>query len=282
MAKERVPMRKVREILRMRWELKLSVREVAKSLGVSVGVVSKVANRAHLAGLDWASAQPLSEAELEVKLYGAGTRRDRSRPAPDPVWIHAELRRAGVTLELLHLEYLEQHPTGLRYTAFCDVYRGWLSTRGLSMRQVHKAGEKCFVDYSGKKPCIVDPETGQKIEVELFVAVLGASGFVYAEATRTQRSADFIGSHNRAFEEFGGVPRMVVPDQLRSAVSSPCRYEPGSNGRMPSGRVTTTPPWCRPGLASRGTRRRWKWPCRWSSDGSWRVCATRSSSRSRR
>lgn len=227
MAKERVPMRKVREILRMRWELKLSVREVAKSLGVSVGVVSKVANRAHLAGLDWASAQPLSEAELEVKLYGAGTRRDRSRPAPDPVWIHAELRRAGVTLELLHLEYLEQHPTGLRYTAFCDVYRGWLSTRGLSMRQVHKAGEKCFVDYSGKKPCIVDPETGQKIEVELFVAVLGASGFVYAEATRTQRSADFIGSHNRAFEEFGGVPRMVVPDQLRSAVSSPCRYEPG-------------------------------------------------------
>ncbi len=143
------------------------------------------------------------------------------------MWIHTELKRPGVTLELLHLEYLEAHPTGYRYTAFCDVYRGWMCKQQVSMRQVHRGGEKMFVDYSGKKARVVDPTTGEVREVELFVAVLGASSATYAEASESQRAEDFVASHVRAFAYFGGVTAIVVPDQLRSAVGRPCAYEPG-------------------------------------------------------
>ncbi len=115
-------------------------------------------------------------------------------------------------LKLLHLEYLEQHPDGYRYTRFCDLYRAWLTRRGLSMRQVHRAGEKLFVDYSGKKPEIVDPHTGEVREVELFVAVLGASNYTFVEATATQQIADWIQSHVHAFEFLGGATGAVVPD----------------------------------------------------------------------
>lgn len=223
-------MSKVREILRLRWEQRRSVREVARATGASVGVVSTVTTRARRAGLDAEGVAALEDELLEARVYGprASTgRRDPVRPVPDPVWMHTELRRAGVTLELLHQEYLEAHANGYRYTAFCDVYRRWLARQQLSMRQVHRGGERMYVDYSGKKPRIVDPRTGEVREVELFVAVLGASSMTYAEATETQRADDFVASHVRAFEYFGGVTAIVVPDQLRSAVGRPCAYEPG-------------------------------------------------------
>src|SRR5262249_17281436 len=174
-----------------------------------------------------AAVEVLDDEELEQRMYGGRkhARRDE-RSLPDPSWMHAELRRPGVTLELLHLEYLREHPDGFRYTAFCDAYRRWLDRRGLVMRQYHKAGDKTFVDYSGKKLHIVDRTTGELVEVELFVAVLGASNLTYAEATRTQTLGDFIASHVRTFAYFGGATRIVVPDQLRSAVRAPCRYEP--------------------------------------------------------
>jgi transposase len=127
---------------------------------------------------------------------------------------------------LLHLEYLEQQPTGLRYTAFCRHYRRWAAERQPTMRQVHHAGDKLFVDYSGKRLQIVEPTTGEVTEVEFFIAVLGASNFIYAEATRTQTVGDWIGSHVRTFEAIGGVPKAVVPDQLKSGVTRACRYEP--------------------------------------------------------
>ncbi len=226
---ERLPMSKTREILRLSWALGLSVREVARATSASTGVVSKTANRAKNAGLSWADVEALDDAELERRLYGGPkfTRVDRAEP--DPVWIHRELRRAGVTLELLHLEYLAAHPDGYRYTAFCERYRTWHARQGIVMRQVHQAGEKGFVDYSGKKPRFYDPLTGEEIEVELFVAVLGASNYTFATTTRTQRVADFVSSHVKAYEYFGGVPRITVPDQLRSAVSVPSRYEPTIN-----------------------------------------------------
>src|SRR5206468_3107247 len=123
--------------------------------------------------------------------------------------------------------YLEQHPDGYRYTQFCEVYRRWLQRRGLSMRQVHRAGETRFVDYAGQKPTIIEPTTGEVIEVELFVAVLGASNYTYAEATRTQQVPDWVASHQRALQFFGGVTAAIVPDQLKSGVVVPCRYEPG-------------------------------------------------------
>lgn len=226
MATERLEVRQIREILRLRAQGR-TVREVARCLGVSVGSVQKTAARAVTAGLTWSTAEALDERTLEERLYGRPAMPGDDRPRPDPVHMHQELKRVGVTLELLHLEYLEAHPSGLRYTAYCDVYRRWLGRAGVVMRQTHKAGEKCFVDYSGKKPTYIDGRTGEVVEVELFVAVLGASNYTYAEATETQRVPDFIASHVRAYEYFGGVTEMTVPDQLKSGVTKSCRYEPG-------------------------------------------------------
>ena len=227
MATERLPMRKIREILRLRQQRGLSVRETARSLGVSSGVVSKTVSRAEKAGVSWEVAEGLNDAALEERLYGraAGPRDDR--PRPDPIYLHTELRRPGVTLELLHLEYLEQHPTGLRYTAFCDDYRKWLGKTSVTMRQLHKAGEKCFIDFSGVRPFYLDSATGEQVFVELFVAVLGASNLTYAEVVSSQKVEDFVSAHVRALAYFGGVPAMFVPDGLKAAVIMPCRYEPG-------------------------------------------------------
>ncbi len=222
-------MSKTREILRTRWALGLSVREASRATGASTGVVSKTESRAKAAGLTWELVDELAEAELERRLYGGPKHTRVDRAEPDPVWIHRELRRTAVTLELLHLEYLSAHPDGFRYTAFCDRYRQWLDRQGLVMRQVHKAGEKGFIDYSGKRPHFIDPTTGERVDVELFVAVLGASNLTYATATLTQRVPDFVASHVKAFEYFGGVPNMTVPDQLKSAVTIPSRYEPTIN-----------------------------------------------------
>jgi len=227
MATERLSMRKIREILRQKWVLACSHRQVAASLSVSLGTVTGVLRRATHAGLDWPQVQQLPDDTLEARLYGAAPPGGRGRPVPDCAYLHTERKKPGVTLELLHLEYLEQHPDGYRYTRFCDLYRRWLKRRGLSMRQVHRAGEKCFVDYAGTKPRIIDATTGEVIEVELFVAVLGASNYTYAEATRTQQVPDWIASHQRAFQFFGGVTMAIVPDQLKSGVVVPCRYEPG-------------------------------------------------------
>jgi transposase len=227
MATERLPMRKIREILRLRREQGLSVREAARALGVSVGVVSKTSARAEKAGVTWTVAESLSDVELEARLYGRPPGPNDDRPRPDPVYTHTELRRSGVTLELLHLEYLERHPTGLRYTAFCEVYRRWLSRASVVMRQQHKAGDKCFVDFSGVRPHYVDPATGERVSVELFVAVLGASNLTFADVTVSQRVEDFVAAHVSALEYFGGVPGMLVPDQLKAAVTVSCRYEPG-------------------------------------------------------
>jgi transposase len=157
MAAERLSMRKTREILRQKWELGRSHREVAHSLSVGLGTVSDVVHRARRAGLDWAQVQTLAEEALEARLYGARAAPGGSRPRPDCSYLHTERRKPGVMLELLHLEYLEQHPDGYRYTQFCEIYRQWLARRRLTMRQVHRAGEKCFVDYAGKKPSLIDP-----------------------------------------------------------------------------------------------------------------------------
>ena len=228
MGAERLSMRQLREILRQKWALGLAHRAVAQSLRVGVGTISSVLTRAQGAGLDWAQVQGLTDEALESRLYGrpevVGR---RQRPAPDCAWIHAERRKPGVTLELLHLEYLERQPDGYRYTRFCDLYRRWLKRRGLTMRQVHRAGDKCFVDYAGQKPRLLDPATGEVKEVELFVAALGASNYTYAEATATQQVPDWIASHTRAFAFFGGVTTAIVCDQLKSGVVVPCRYEPG-------------------------------------------------------
>src|SRR5438128_2721046 len=227
MATERLSMRQTREILRQKWRLGRTHREVAQSLGISCGAVGTTVLRARAAGLAWAQVEALDDEALHARVYGPPTPPTRHRPLPDCAYLHAERRQPGVTLELLHLEYLEQHPDGYRYTQFCEVYRRWLRRRGLSMRQVHRAGAKLFVDYAGKKPTMIEAPTGEVITVELFVAVLGASNYTYAEATRTQQVPDWIASHQRAFAFLGGVTAALVCDQLKSGVVIPCRYEPG-------------------------------------------------------
>jgi transposase len=219
-------MRHIREILRQKVALGRSHREVAKSLGISPSTVANVFSDARSLGLDAAAVEKATDAELEAQLY-AKTPSTTARPEPDCAVLHLELRRPGVTLALLHVEYLTQHPDGVRYTAFCDRYRAWSKRRSPVMRQVHVAGDKLFVDYAGMKPRIVDAATGEIIEVELFVAVLGASNYTFAEATRTQSVPDFVGSVSRALTFLGGVPRAIVPDQLKSAVIKACRYDPG-------------------------------------------------------
>lgn len=223
---ERLPMHRVREILRLRWVLGLGVRQAAASAGIGRSVISKTTLRAEAAGLSWAAVEGLSDQALEELLYGPPRPPSKGRAEPDLLYVHTELRRPGVTLELLHLEYLREHPEGYRYTAYCDRYRAWQKRLGLWMRQVHRGGEKAFVDYSGKRPSFIDPATGECVVVEFFVGVLGASSLTYAEATLTQRVPDFLGSHVRMFEYFGGVPQVVVPDQLKSAVTVASRSAP--------------------------------------------------------
>ena len=225
MATKRLTMIKIKEILRQKWVLELSHREVARSMGVSAGVVGATLRRASEAGLaQWSQVEPLADVALEQQLYGR--KFEGSRPLPDCPHIHAERSRPGVTLQLLHHEYLEQHPLGYQYTRFCDLYRAWLKRRRLSMRQVHKAGEKMFIDFSGQRPRVADRQTGELIKVELFVAVLGASSYTYAEAIPNQQAPHWIRAHCNAIQYFGGSPQVYVPDNLKSAVTKACRYEP--------------------------------------------------------
>jgi len=226
MAPERLPMPKIREILRLKWKLGKSHRETARSLGISAGGVGTTVSRAKRAKLSWEDVEKLSDEELQTRLYGAPGPPGAPRPMPDLAQIDIELRRVGVTLELLHVEYLRKHADGYGYSRFCELHREWRNSRNLTMRQPHRAGEKMFVDYSGKKPNIIDSKTGEVHDVELFVAALGASNKTYAEATKTQQSADWIASNIHALEYFGGVPGALVPDQLKSAVTKACRYEP--------------------------------------------------------
>ena len=229
MAQERLPMRKIREILRLRWCLGYGVRQTASSVGLSTGVVSRATTRAEATGLDWEATEALSEADLEQRLYGRAVAAGTARAEPDPSWMEAELRRPGMTLELLHLEYLAEHPSGLSYTAFCERCRRWKRRHRVTLRQPHKAGERLQVDYSGKRAWTTSPETGERTAVELFVAVLPASGLIFAKGTHTQQLRDWVSAHVDALEYIGGVPRALVPDQLRSAVSEPDAYESGIN-----------------------------------------------------
>ncbi len=229
-------MRKVREVLRLRFGVGCSQRQIQASTGLSKGSVSEYLTRAATAGVTWETAQSLSDAETEALLFrDVGRNEPIGRSPIDFAWTHNELRKTGVTLQLLCSEYQEaavDRGDGTRpyqYSQFCDLYTDWRKTLAYSLRQVHRAGERLFVDYSGKRPRIVDRATGEVIEVELFVAVLGASNYTYAEATRSQKKLDFVASSIRTLEYLGGVPEIVVPDQLRSAVSGPDRYDPELN-----------------------------------------------------
>jgi len=230
MPANRLSMRKIKEVLRLKWANDLSDRKIAQSCNISRPAVANYVERAEQAGLSWPLPDTLTDAELERLLFPTLHKSsDRDRVPPDLLKVHQELQKKNVTLFLLWQEYREQHPKGYQYSWFCDQYRHWLGTRDLSMRQTHRAGEKLFVDYAGQTLPVIDPRTGEIRSAQIFVAVLGASNYTYAEATWSQSLPDWIGSHQRSFTFFGGLPELVVPDNLLSGVTKAHRYEPDLN-----------------------------------------------------
>lgn len=223
-------MRKVQEVLRLLLVCGLSQRQVSRASGVGRASVAEYFERAQKAGLleTWGS---LSAEELEGRLYPPARRPPAPSERPEADWaaVHEELKRRDMTLSLVWQEYREQHPDGYQYSRFCDLYRAWRGKLDLSMRQVHRPGEKLFVDYCGATVPVVDASTGEVREAQVFVAVWGASSYTFAEATWSQGLSDWIGSHVRAFEFGGGLPELVIPDNLRSGVTRTCRYEPELN-----------------------------------------------------
>lgn len=223
-------MRKIRETLRLHHDSGLGQRPISRCLNISRTTVGDYLHRAKMAGLGWPLPEALTDQELYSLLFPPAVPVLASdRPLPDCAYLHTELKRKGVTLMLLWEEYQSEHPQGYRYSHFCELYRQWTRKLKISMRQVHKAGEKLFVDYAGQTLPIVNPHTGEITDAQIFVAVLGASSYTFAEATLSQNLPDWLGSHARVFEFFGGVPELVIPDNLKSAVSKPCRYEPDLN-----------------------------------------------------
>ena len=229
MAYTRLSMRKTREILRLHHSAALSNRAIARSLKLSASTVSECLARARAAAVRWPLPGTMTDTALEQALYPPPP--ERSVPRPLPAWatVHQELKRKGVTLMLLWEEYKAAHPNGVMYSAFCDHYRAWCGQLDVVMRQDHRAGDKLFIDYAGQTVPIVNRDTGEINQAQIFVAVLGASNYTYAEATLTQTLPDWIGAHTRAFAFLGGVPNVLVPDNLKAAVTTAHRYEPDLN-----------------------------------------------------
>lgn len=230
MPAKRLSVRKIKEILRLKWANGLSNRQIARVCGVSRPTVADYLRRAAGAGIRWPIPAEFDEATLERRLFpSVPALPARERGVPDWSVIHNERKRKGVTLFLLWQEYREHHPQGYQYSWFCDHYRIWCRHLDVVMRQDHRAGEKLFVDYAGQTVPVVNKHTGEAKQAQIFVAVLGASNYTYAEATWTQTLPDWIGAHSRTFAALGGVPELVVPDNLRTGIHKAHRYEPELN-----------------------------------------------------
>ncbi|MBP8191937.1 MAG: IS21 family transposase [Aquabacterium sp.] len=226
----RVTMSKIRHTLQLLHSGNLSTRQIGAALGISKSTVSEIASYTRAAALDWEQAQQLSDEELQARLYRPPVARQSRHLEPDYAHLHGELKRPGVTLQLLWEEYQQQHQgAAYKYSAFCEKYQQWAKRLKRSMRQTHEAGDKLFVDYAGQTVPVVDASTGEITQAQVFVAVLGASNFTYACATPTQKAPDWVASIIATLEFIGGVPRLLVPDQPRALMARPDRYEPTSH-----------------------------------------------------
>jgi transposase len=231
MAKDRLSMRKFKEVLRLKYEHGLTNRKIAKSCAMSHVTVGKYLTLAENAGITWPLPDDIDDGQLEQRLYRKVPRPDSQQPVmPQMEYLFKELKRKHVTLQLLWYEYKQDYPEGYQYSYFCELYQKWRKGLDISLRQEHLAGEKLFIDYAGQTVPIIDPGTGKiGLAAQVFIATLGASNYSYAEATASQTLPDWIKSHIRALEFFGGVPQILVPDNLKSGVTHPCRYEPDVN-----------------------------------------------------
>lgn len=225
-----ISMRKLKEILRLKYGAGLSHRQIGRSLAISPSVISRYANRAAQLGIkQWPLPPEWDDAALHRAFLQTQVKM-KKHSLPDWATVHKELRNKCVTLQLLWEEYGERNPGGsYSYNHYYRMYREWLKTTSPSMRQIHKAGEKLFIDYCGPTVDITNPDTGEIRTAQIFVAVLGASSYTWAEATWSQQLEDWVMSHVRCFQWLGGVPELVVPDNLKSATSRACKYDPDIN-----------------------------------------------------
>jgi transposase len=224
-------MRQVRDVIRLK-SAGVSHHEIARRVGVAPSTVRLTLRRVAAAGLSWPLPAEMSDVALEAALFSAvGTKQGHRRQAePDWALIHRELKRKHVTLAILWDEYIEAQPDGYRYSRFCELYRSWEGRISVTMRQSHAGGDKLFVDYAGDTvSVIIDRLTGERRAAQIFVAVMGASNFTYAEASWTQGLGDWIGAHTRALAALGGVPNLLVPDNTKVAIIKACLYEPQVN-----------------------------------------------------
>lgn len=229
MAKRRLSMRKIIEVLRLHSEHQMSIRQIAKSCSLAHSTVREYLQRARQAGLTWPLDPNLDNTDLEPVLFPERSLPADRRAMPHMEYLYKEMKRRGVTLQLLWYEYRKGNPEGYQYSQFCHHYRLWTKKLDVTLRQEHRAGEKLFVDYAGQTVPIVDPSTGEVMQAQIFVAALGASNYTFAEASRAQDLPSWIRSHVHAFEFFGGVSDILVPDNLKAGVTHPCRYEPDLN-----------------------------------------------------
>jgi len=223
-------MRKIKEVLRLKWAHELSNRHIAKSCSISHSTVADYVLRAKLAGLSWPLDPEMDDAAIENLLFPTTDKQaTEKRQMPDLEYLYREMKKKSVTLQLLWYEYKQANPDGCQYSQFCNLYRQWVKKLDLTLRQEHRAGEKLFIDYAGQTVSIVNPKNGEITEAQIFVATLGASNYTFAEASLAQDLPSWIKSHIHAFEFFGGLPEILVPDNLKAGVTNPCRYEPDIN-----------------------------------------------------
>ena len=219
-------MRQIKDVLRLKLELHHSHQHIATSLGISKGVVTKYIKLANTAGLHWPQIQTMDEMALHQLLMGGAPTRASAFVAPDYAKVRQELQRKGMTLMLLWQEHSERHPDGAihSYSQFCENYRQFAKTLKRSMRQIHRAGEKLFIDYAGPTVGLTDSS-----RAHIFVSALGASGYTFAYATAHETMADWLGATAQALRFYGGVVELIVPDNPKAMIANPDRYEPRAN-----------------------------------------------------
>lgn len=223
-------MRKVKEILKLKHGAGLSYHQIARGVNVSTSTVHDIIGRFNKAGLSWPlPAEFECEKALEKRLYPEQKAVKEKKPEPDMALIYKELKKKSVTLQLLWEEYKDLNPDGYQYSYFCEKFNHWRSKLNPVLRHFYRAGERMEIDYAGQTMQIVDPETGEIYDAYLFIAVLAASNYFYAEAVLSVDQASWIASHVRTFEFFGGVTEILVPDNPTTGVTHPCRYEPELN-----------------------------------------------------
>ena len=231
MPRRRMNIRVIKEILRLKFARNLSIREIGQSVNKGKSNIQRLIHKAQEAGLGWPLPEDMDDEALEGLLYPETEEISDGKAVPDWAHVHKELKRSGVTRHLLWEEYSMENPDNhYSYSRFCELYEEWFKkNRNPSMRQIHRAGEKCFEDYAGHTVLITDPKTGKQGKAQIFVGVLGASNYTYAEASSSQSLENWLESQSRMLEYFGGVPSLIVPDNLKSAIAKACRYDPDVN-----------------------------------------------------